>query len=1067
MDILTGLVASHAQKSTVGTATDAAPEVAHAATSTNNAAFDYASWFGHCSDTLGNASSDDGASNHQDQEDSSPEDDCCSRSHSVASCSSASNDRLLIQAKEGPAPVAAAIDTPQLNHVLTAPEGEQLTDSNGMLWRPLQSEPQMSLRNLGDEIKTFVDTHLTLTPDEVTDRDRFISKLRNLLKETISPECKLKVHGSFVTDLALRESDIDFLVTDYAPMQPIAAIDKMTLALLQFTNDDTPTKVASSDVSVLNRTSGPSPGTYVPTHEGEVFTVQAIVFTRVPIIKITERKTGIKGDLSFGGGHHDESMRLTRRLLTRFPTARPLLLFLKNILKDGQMGESAKGGLSSFALYLLVMHFYNIRFHCDGRMWEPTRTTADADAGSSFSATPNSLADSAARFGSPGVGASASTLTAALGGTRLEKVGSHIESFLSGDQSPAAESNPDPLPLNDPTLQRAGDDSETFVEENDPRTLGEVFCLFCWYYSEFEIQTKGIVFDEDGNSFVVQKPESLRGKATLHMTSPFDPSYDITVRMTCIQAFQQLLFLVTVIITAGAKEQSLSLNTLHEQIRECFVDYSEPFDDTAYRIYSKSSMLLAGPYNSRGRGGGARGHVHKGHGPVNNNISNTTMSGHNGIGGGQHHSMHQYTYFHTQGSYAPHQYHGYGVHPPGPQAMQQQSQSSQIMSPVSALPATAVHPNYYRDGASNPMQAHAVDKRGSGADGRALSSKSQPHHLRGDSALTAQQPAPPQNAHSHPEGGVSKIDATTATCGQTIPRTATVTTQTAGNQGHPAMVGPHSQFLHPPVEAGMYAPNFFQYGSSFPPQHPVGPYGSYYGGYPAFMHHPPGAVGPMAMGVMGQGSASLPGAPNGSYGKMKRGLGKAPFEQQTSPVPLAQTPMVPIVHDPSIISGGSAGSASFPHAVGGVGRGRGAPTKSHSLRQSPPIHPTSIPNPSMPIPQQHAFFAAASGGKMEHILVPLPPAQQQMTSASQPALTQPTVATVSNSSAVASTHAKIGKAAKKAAAAAAAALDHSQPPLSVEGSGGDGDADMSTGASVARYVPPCRKPKPKTGEVDA
>ncbi|AYU75828.1 Nucleotidyltransferase domain containing protein, putative [Leishmania donovani] len=114
---------------------------------------------------------------------------------------------------------------------------------------------------------------------------------------------------------------------------------------------------------VLGDTDGRGRGaghlTYVPVHEGPLFFVQSITATRVPVIKLTDKATGTKVDITFAGGEHWRSMQLTRSLLEVFPHARTLILFLKYCVRSLGAGESEPGGVTSFAIYLMVLHFYN------------------------------------------------------------------------------------------------------------------------------------------------------------------------------------------------------------------------------------------------------------------------------------------------------------------------------------------------------------------------------------------------------------------------------------------------------------------------------------------------------------------------------------------------------------------------------------------------------------------------------------------------------------------------------------------------------------------------------------
>ncbi|RNF14482.1 DNA primase small subunit [Trypanosoma cruzi] len=106
---------------------------------------------------------------------------------------------------------------------------------------------------------------------------------------------------------------------------------------------------------------------YVPTLEGPYFQVQTIVSTRVPVIKVTEKATEMRGDITFAGGEHWRSMQLTNRLLKRYPASRGLILFLKHCVRQMGIGDSQPGGVTSFAIYLMVLHFFNeISRHLEG-----------------------------------------------------------------------------------------------------------------------------------------------------------------------------------------------------------------------------------------------------------------------------------------------------------------------------------------------------------------------------------------------------------------------------------------------------------------------------------------------------------------------------------------------------------------------------------------------------------------------------------------------------------------------------------------------------------------------------
>lgn len=103
--------------------------------------------------------------------------------------------------------------------------------------------------------------------------------------------------------------------------------------------------------------------TFVPTLDGPLYRVQTITSARVPVIKITNKITNQRADITFGGGEHFRSLQMTRTLLEVFPPARPLIRFLKHCVGRMGIGELTPGGITSFAIYLMVRHLYNIILH--------------------------------------------------------------------------------------------------------------------------------------------------------------------------------------------------------------------------------------------------------------------------------------------------------------------------------------------------------------------------------------------------------------------------------------------------------------------------------------------------------------------------------------------------------------------------------------------------------------------------------------------------------------------------------------------------------------------------------
>ena len=85
--------------------------------------------------------------------------------------------------------------------------------------------------------------------------------------------------------------------------------------------------------------------------------IEAIKFTKVPIIKLQDRETGINVDISFNRTNGIYCVKLVKHLQKKFPELRPLLLVLKTFLKSRNLNEPYHGGVGSFLLTMLVVSY--------------------------------------------------------------------------------------------------------------------------------------------------------------------------------------------------------------------------------------------------------------------------------------------------------------------------------------------------------------------------------------------------------------------------------------------------------------------------------------------------------------------------------------------------------------------------------------------------------------------------------------------------------------------------------------------------------------------------------------
>ena len=157
---------------------------------------------------------------------------------------------------------------------------------------------------------------------------RHVQALANSL---IPGNTEAHLYGSQATGLAVKDSDIDIVILSGLEGEKVSK-DKMKDALK---------KLASS---IECKVTG-----------GRVLRVEnTILDARVPIIKC-RNFAGRSCDISFGVRHGLIAINSIKEKMKMYPSLRPLILVLKQILKSRDLNDLGTGGLSSYALMHLVL----------------------------------------------------------------------------------------------------------------------------------------------------------------------------------------------------------------------------------------------------------------------------------------------------------------------------------------------------------------------------------------------------------------------------------------------------------------------------------------------------------------------------------------------------------------------------------------------------------------------------------------------------------------------------------------------------------------------------------------
>lgn len=144
------------------------------------------------------------------------------------------------------------------------------------------------------------------TPTEHALRVQVVSRIESVVL-SLWPDAHVEVFGSFRTGLYLPTSDIDLVV--------IGCWEKLPLRTLE--NELIKQKIADS-VRVLDKAS-------------------------VPIIKLTDRKTQVKVDISFNMQSGVQSAELIKDYKKKYPVLSKLVLVLKQFLLQRDLNEVFTG----------------------------------------------------------------------------------------------------------------------------------------------------------------------------------------------------------------------------------------------------------------------------------------------------------------------------------------------------------------------------------------------------------------------------------------------------------------------------------------------------------------------------------------------------------------------------------------------------------------------------------------------------------------------------------------------------------------------------------------------------
>ncbi|XP_063217319.1 terminal nucleotidyltransferase 4B-like [Bacillus rossius redtenbacheri] len=207
-------------------------------------------------------------------------------------------------------------------------------EHGGCPWRVANKVYLPGVAGLHQEIEDFFQ-YMCPTPEEHELRQDVVTRIEKVVVSRW-PEAMVKVFGSFRTGLYLPTSDIDLVVIGNWKEPPLRSLEQ---ALLEHGIAD------KNSLKVLDKAS-------------------------VPIVKLTDKVSDIKVDISFNMSNGVKSVELIKEFKNMFPVLPKLVFVLKQFLLQRDLNEVFTGGISSYSLILMTISF--LQLHPRQDAYSPT-----------------------------------------------------------------------------------------------------------------------------------------------------------------------------------------------------------------------------------------------------------------------------------------------------------------------------------------------------------------------------------------------------------------------------------------------------------------------------------------------------------------------------------------------------------------------------------------------------------------------------------------------------------------------------------------------------------------------
>lgn len=191
-------------------------------------------------------------------------------------------------------------------------------------------------KKLNDELLLCYNK-IRLSEQEIECRNSVFETLKKVLEDAL--ECTVESHGSFRTNMMVFDSDIDITVI----MNKSTGNVKDELVYKPYAN-----QILSRIATIIEEskiTTGP---------------ILHIKHARVPIVKCTDKKYGCKIDILIDRKDNVECADFVIEQVKIRPYLKYIVTLLKYFLKRRQLSEVIRGGLCSYAQFLMILNFVQL-----------------------------------------------------------------------------------------------------------------------------------------------------------------------------------------------------------------------------------------------------------------------------------------------------------------------------------------------------------------------------------------------------------------------------------------------------------------------------------------------------------------------------------------------------------------------------------------------------------------------------------------------------------------------------------------------------------------------------------